>query len=348
MRRIWFRNLIHPPSFYPSHATRSSGSGTVPSSFSPMACLSRYTLAFWSTIPPSSRTCSTRRAMQHKKWLRDVLCSVSRTVARSLESFSSSYTMAAAGAFARSQYNSATSRPSTYSPFFNRKIPIVFRTLRSLTFLAVKYEVQHVIAEATARLEVVFPVRFEDKRVEWNALDTVVEDSPIRGLKLGDAVTAVCLARAIDAEEPPAFIVMALYFCCQIQPDHLLENPAEDDNLSRADLSACLFGSLALARSNSHTKNSIFDFSGDGVCSSKACRSARWRTIRAWTSDHVFSGTTALDSIKHWGETEVTESGSLCDRCDEKLHSMYDARRRDAFNQLGEIFGVPGWPLPDN
>lgn len=233
------------------------------------------------------------------------------------------------------------------SVFFNRKVPIAFARLRTLTLLAAKYKIRHVVAEATERLEVIFPVRFEDKRVEWNAFYTVVEDTPISALTVGDCVPAVCLARAINPTNPPAFIVMAFYFCCQLELAYPTDGADDIAALSARDLRACLAGVEALLTSNKDVKNSIFEFLGDTACASKGCRLARGRMIRSCALAGHFSSTAPLDRMQYWSEsTPVAARGTLCGLCDQKLRVMYDGRRVAAFNKLGKVFGIPGWPVP--
>lgn len=228
------------------------------------------------------------------------------------------------------------------SGFFDRTIPIDFMKLHRVTLLATKYRVAAVIDEAVARMEAIFPVVLDDKRLQWDSYFRT-DDTPISGMTGLRVIPAVALARAIDSENPPAFAAMALYFCTNVTMKALFDGHAamEPLRLPPDDLRLCLIGRETLVKRSQNVHSSIVDACPDDVdCQSMACRVAREDTFRFWATRGVLSSPLAL-SPTSW------DSGSLkklCKVCRPLITTMYEARRREAFNKLGEIFNVPSWP----
>lgn len=236
---------------------------------------------------------------------------------------------------------------SNYSEFFDRSKPIKFMKLRALALLAVKYRIEAVLKEAIARLEVVFPVEFVEARVQSESYYAELENTPIDEIDTATAILAVALARDIDEENPSAFTTMALYFCCQIMPDALFEAwPCDDEEepevvqLSPRDLRACVTGTQKLMEQMVKVRQSVLDVN-ETACATKACRRARHSVFREWTVNGTMLGRGApLDSID-WRAGPLK---TLCNVCRPAIVALYDERRKDAFNRLGETFGITSWP----
>ncbi|GJF00085.1 hypothetical protein PsYK624_163640 [Phanerochaete sordida] len=126
--------------------------------------------------------------------------------------------------------------------FFNWSKPMRFEYLQQVTLLAVEYEVQHIIDEAVARLQYVFPITFESSRLQQHSYTTKRADYPVQFSELGDVVDVVILARKINERNTPPFIVMARYYHCARLDTAGLYCPKDDDGvfLSYDDFLACV------------------------------------------------------------------------------------------------------------
>lgn len=234
------------------------------------------------------------------------------------------------------------------SGFFDRRKPIHFAKLHTLTLLACKYRIHSIINEAIERLEVVFPVVFDDKRVHYNSYYRHIQDTPIDGLEDDSCLAAVHLARAIDPEHPPAFITMALYFCCTLRIDVLFDacevGRGEDrTKLSQRDLRMCMLASQKLQELLVTVRSSVIDVSDVSPCGAKSCRAARQSLFVDWAADNDLARTTPLNTMP-WKSSAWKP---LCCDCLAALRAMYNKRREVAFTKLGEIFGIRDAPAEE-
>ena len=233
--------------------------------------------------------------------------------------------------------------------FFDWRKPIEFTDLRKITLIAVKYNVRHIIKEATARLEVPFPVFFDDVRVESSAYIGPREGYPVHCVP-DDCIGAVALARDIDAANPPAFIVMALYQCSQQTPEGLFEPVqygGEDIPLSRDDLMTCMSAPDRLLEASRKVKGPVLDALENPRCDSKICHDSLQRLVCDWVRDGKLPDFAPLNSCdalfkKH---AQKYPDEKLCGSCRTELKAAIDERRREVFNDLGKIFNIPGWPV---
>ncbi|EKM61831.1 uncharacterized protein PHACADRAFT_180864 [Phanerochaete carnosa HHB-10118-sp] len=233
--------------------------------------------------------------------------------------------------------------------FFDWRKPVDFTDLRRVTLTAVKYNVEHIIRETIARLEVPFPVIFDSTRVESSAYIGARPGYPVHCAP-DDCIGAVALARAINATHPPAFIVMALYQCSQQTPEGLFE-PVQYDGervpLPRDDLVTCVSTPDRLLEASRKVKSPVLDALESPRCAAQACHASLARLVCDWVREGKlpdFAPLNACDVLfqKH---AQKYPDCRLCDSCAAELMDAIDERRREVFDDLGKVFNVPGWPV---
>ena len=234
--------------------------------------------------------------------------------------------------------------------FFDWRKPIQFNELRRITMIAIKYKVEHIIKEAVARLEFLFPITFQSARLGAESYVGDVEGSPLHCPELGCCIGAAALARAIDSENPPPFIAMALYHCCQICPDQLFLPEVYDGEkvcLSHDDFVLCLQASRELVIADRGAKAPILDALDNPKCASKTCHAGLERLVSDWARKGGLGYDDPLSSsgrvfkahAKAWPDRKP------CYRCQGDLLKEIDERRQKVFNKLGKIFKIPTWPV---
>ncbi|GJF00093.1 hypothetical protein PsYK624_163720 [Phanerochaete sordida] len=210
--------------------------------------------------------------------------------------------------------------------FFNWNRPLRFEYLRQVTLLAVKYEIQHIIDEAVARLNYIFPSTFEESR-DRHCLEAVV------------------LARKIGASSPPPFIVTALYHCLALNIAALYYPAAAAAAarfLSLQDHLTCVRArdTLVAAAARARPLKSP-------VCAAPAaCRASMDVLVRSGVRAGLFADAAVLDAVcgALGVHAEHYPQHRLCGACSSVLVRDIDARRREVFAELGAVFGVKNWP----
>ncbi|GJE99746.1 hypothetical protein PsYK624_160170 [Phanerochaete sordida] len=233
--------------------------------------------------------------------------------------------------------------------FFDWRKPVEFSDLRRITLIAIKYNVQHVIKETIARLEVPFPVSFDSARVESSAYIGARAGYPVLCAP-DDCIGAVALARAINATHPPAFIVMALYQCSQQTPEGLFE-PVQYDGervpLPRDDLVTCVSAPDRLLEASRKVKAPVLDMLERPHCASMTCHASLTGLVCDWVRDGKLPDFAPLNACEGLFQKHAQKYPEcrLCDGCAATLMDAIDERRREVFDELGKIFNVPGWPV---
>lgn len=231
-----------------------------------------------------------------------------------------------------------------FSVYFDRKKPIPFQELRMLTLLALKYRVDHVVNEAIGRLEAVFPVAFQLDRLDDEFYCGTLPGLPVNGMDVGHCIRVAHLARAIDAQKPPGFIVMALYHCCQLAVTSLTEG-APTNRLTDADFRLCMAAVGELLDCNTDVKKCVTDTWRNPMCVCSDCAEAKEQLLVRWTRAGVLASTAPLDSIAHLTRGENHPFRQLCESCQSLLEATFDRERQVVFNRLGKLFGVERWPI---
>lgn len=239
------------------------------------------------------------------------------------------------------------------SAFFDRSTSIAFDKLCEVAHIAALYGVEHIIKEAVSRLEVVFPISWQASRILRDSYYVTSQGLPEPPVKreMDDCLAAVKLARAINSASPPAFIVMAFYFSCQLQLSDIAENVSDDPKhhatISRDDFKTCLGAVEKLLRANTRVKGTWFEIIKTLKCGLESCQRAKDALVCQWGEDGRFASTAALDPCPFIEEAIGTRRGenSLCATCTDALRTTYDARRAAVFNGLGKTFDIQSWPV---
>ncbi|GJF00091.1 hypothetical protein PsYK624_163700 [Phanerochaete sordida] len=232
--------------------------------------------------------------------------------------------------------------------FFDWKKPIEFPHLRKVTLVAIKYNVQHVIREVIARLGYMFPSSFEPSRLKLHHYENAQPWHPVRFSHVGEASTVVVLARAINQEEPPAFIFMALYHCLGMKADVLRHPDHQDEgwSLSHEDFVRCMLATDSLVAKCSTVRGCVVDALQKPLCSNESCRSGVQRLVCDWIQRGMFSDFDVLRSCDHELRKQAKKHPvhKLCKGCEKTFIRAIDAERREVFADLGKTFDIPNWP----
>lgn len=188
-----------------------------------------------------------------------------------------------------------------------------------------------------------FPITWLGDRVQSDSYCVIRQGSPglLVKCKEGDCLAAVKLARAIDPINPPPFIVMALYFCCQLRLADLAEKVS--DNLERhatistSDFKVCLVAVEKLLRANARVKSTLLEVIAKPACGSQPCQLAKQSLVCKWNEEGYFASTAALDACPSLG---VQGDDSVCQACQTTLKDTINSRRAAVFNGLAGIFGL--------
>ncbi|GJF00083.1 hypothetical protein PsYK624_163620 [Phanerochaete sordida] len=234
--------------------------------------------------------------------------------------------------------------------FFDWKKPIEFGKLRQITLVAIKYKVQHIIDEAAARLEHVFPTSFVPERLGVDSWVGVRPDYPVHFPHRDAAIIgAVLLARAIDKDNPPAFIATAMYHCASLVSRDLYSPcPTEDQlSLTYEDFLKCDYASGQLIRKCSWVRSPVADALQKPLCGGKACRKGLQRLVCDWIRSSAFSTSQPLSLFASTvipTYRDAAPDAQLCKLCAVALLETIAQRQREVFADLGNIFEVPNWP----
>ncbi|EKM61830.1 uncharacterized protein PHACADRAFT_24962 [Phanerochaete carnosa HHB-10118-sp] len=230
--------------------------------------------------------------------------------------------------------------------FFDWRKPIEFTDLRRITLVAIKYKVQHIIDEAVVRLEYLFPTSFDPDRLDSDFYIGVHEGHPVHCPEAANAIGVAALARAIDHENPPPFIVMALYRCTSFDAKTLLDLQSYDEQLASVDLSSCLGAITSLETAVRKVRGPVADALDKPMCSSKVCHSGMKSLVCEWIRSGMFSGPYPLSSCERGfrRHAEKHPNKKVCKSCEEGLIKAINERRRELFADLGKIFNISTWP----
>lgn len=120
--------------------------------------------------------------------------------------------------------------------------------------LGSKYQVDHVRGEVLSRLERCFPTKLES----WTPNLRMATKYPPLTIEPQDSIAVVNLARTYDL---PQLLPAALYMCCQLKPNQLVNGiyyakTGHTEHLSKGDLTLILEGQVKL--STASVKVSLF------------------------------------------------------------------------------------------
>ncbi|GJE99721.1 hypothetical protein PsYK624_159920 [Phanerochaete sordida] len=237
------------------------------------------------------------------------------------------------------------------SGFFDWRKPIEFVRLRRITLLALRYKIQHIVDEAIARLEHLFPTTFVPDRLSIHSYVGEKEGYPVTITDAEDAIAVVNLGRAIDSENPPAFIVTALYFCLALSVDDILNGVAfhgETAMLSPADRDLCLRQTDEVLRCNYVVRQPVVDALEKPLCSSKACEAALQSAVCHWIRIKAFTDHLPLEqlSLNLKVPSGAPAGRRICKPCETELLKAMEQQQRKVFEGLGAIFEISSWPTP--
>ncbi|GJE88566.1 BTB/POZ domain-containing protein [Phanerochaete sordida] len=236
------------------------------------------------------------------------------------------------------------------------RAPLDFAEFRLVTLLAVKYNVKHVLDEATERLEAYYP---SDTLWHWRAVKLAGEDASGRRfpkhlrIRQSDSIAVVQLADQLGL---PHLRPAALYECCRARDQEaLLRGVAyggETVRLSEDDVLLCLAAHQRLVQENTRILHALLDGFPNGAqpaaCATRgACRAAVARLAHRAVEQNIVARADPLDG---WydlvaGSTAKGYDDKVCARCQVALVRIVDERARAVWDKLGEIFHVYPWPL---
>ena len=159
----------------------------------------------------------------------------------------------------------------------------------------------------------------------------------------------MALARAIDHDNPPAFIASALYYCCQLSPhDILLGSVPYGKNvvqLERRDLAACMAGRALLLEADKAVRMPLLRAYTERLCRHDECIDGVRYMISDWVAEGRFARFTALRSSGAWFEehAERHPKRTLCHKCEGSIEDAIDEERKKVFRNLGRFLRLDGW-----
>lgn len=234
--------------------------------------------------------------------------------------------------------------------YMNHQIPIEFTNLRPVTLLALKYDIQDIVDDAVNRLKISFPAVVDDEAY-W--------DDPVEHTRHGpnscvrcedrDLVAVVGLAKALQC---PSVQVIALYHCCRLEAGVLFDGVTYPDDaqvhFSRDELRMCASATDRLYQHNTHVMNSLTEMYASPAdvpriipCrTSAACHKALGLLIAHGLQNAQFASPCALEHLDRW----IDENSGICFGCRAALKVVVNERREEAFDALGDLFGIEPWP----
>ena len=234
-----------------------------------------------------------------------------------------------------------------------KRPPIKYTTFRLVATAAVKYKVQEIIEEAIFRLSHVFPSCDIN---DWNPdlLSGGETPAPIN-LTDEDSIDVIRLARLLGA---PMLLPMAFYACCNISdPDCVAEGANYSDGkgpvrLSQEDMRTYLKGREELVEENSRVMKTFLEYINvaelrpASCTTSSRCRLAVQIIALAAMEDKLYYDPSPIDPIDGWLDNAhvAKPSSKPCRHCNKALLKIINARREEAWQKLGKIFGVESWP----
>lgn len=230
-----------------------------------------------------------------------------------------------------------------YSTWLDRQTVIGFPSFRSVTMLAVKYRVQHLIDSAVLRLRAAFPGTSLEDFID---LDLI---SPI-DMQAEDCLTVVWLARACGAPD----ILPRVFYRCADLPHSCLENALDgiasgsnDGVISPDDIKTLLLGRQHLLELNNDVMRVVLEANAGQIrgqhCPSKQQCSASLQKILLKCADNGFLyATDCLESftkrICEWAKDSPADY-SVCPSCMKAIRAAQDTRRAEVFEQIVKMFG---------
>ena len=232
--------------------------------------------------------------------------------------------------------------------FFDWKQPIAFKELRLMTLLAVKYRVERIITHAIACLEATFPTKFfPDHFTGFNYVDDTHQFLVL--CRRQDCIGAIALARAIDHDNPPAFIASTLYYCCQLSLHGTLLDvvPYSEDKvqLERRDLAACMTRRTLLLEADKGIRKPLLRAYDGPLCVDRDCINGVGLIMARWMATGRFARFTVLRSSGAWFAEHARRCPDwrLCYKCKESIENAIDEQRERVFRNLGRVFKIDGW-----
>ncbi|GJF00082.1 hypothetical protein PsYK624_163610 [Phanerochaete sordida] len=233
--------------------------------------------------------------------------------------------------------------------FTDWRKPLKLTALRRVTLLAVKYKIQHIIDEAIARLEYIFPTSFEPDRLVESFYMSTDKSHPVHFDQATDLIAVITLAREINPDTPPSFIAMALYHSVGLTAEMLLKPIKYDGDeimLSLADRVKCFEQLYLLATTNKTVKMPVVSAIKKPLCSSTTCHDGLVAVLSQWISNGELATFDPLGPCTYAFEKVADKHPNrrVCVACTAQLTKAIDDRRRILFASLGERFGISTWP----
>ncbi|GJE99751.1 hypothetical protein PsYK624_160220 [Phanerochaete sordida] len=212
------------------------------------------------------------------------------------------------------------------------------------------YKVQHVIDEAVARLEYCFPTTFQPDRLDFGCYLEASTESPVTFATLGDAIGVAALARAIDFDNPPPFLVMALYHCTAFDASSLLDpevyNDGDEARLTNKDLRICLDAEHRLLGYGGLIMSAVASAVEKPLCDSPTCRSSVQRLLCERVRDSFAMLAEPLRACSKILSDHAQQHPDkrICETCSAELLEDMEVARRIAFQHLDDVFSISTWP----
>ena len=220
---------------------------------------------------------------------------------------------------------------------FRHEFP--FTDLANCIRMAHKYDIQDLLQDCLKELERYFPTNLNS----WN--------SRLQCDPRSSAIEAVNLARLTGTS---SILPAALYSCCQLDGQELLQGRARADgvveNLSAEDLARCIDGKVKLCARFTQLVYGIFDVGEDESCKRGAgyCMHSlvSFRAHLLEKGGLQYKPTGTLLSWKSYVVQQNraykgTARGSACTTCINSLCKRERELRRELWDELPELMGLP-------
>ncbi|GJE99724.1 hypothetical protein PsYK624_159950 [Phanerochaete sordida] len=237
------------------------------------------------------------------------------------------------------------------SGFFDWKKSIELFHLREITLLALRYKIQHIVDEAVARLEHLFPTTFTPDRLGVNSFIEGIEDFPVSIVDVEHLVAVIDLARRIDSENPPAFIATALYHCVNLNVRYLFDVIPFDGGavaLSPADRDLCLAKADSMLLYGYVVRQPVTGALEKPLCPNKTCHAALQSVVCKWIRTKAFMDYCPLAAVSVDLEQPSPDhpDRKICKGCKTGLQDAIEQQQRQVFEGLGKLFKISTWPAP--
>lgn len=216
-----------------------------------------------------------------------------------------------------------------------RAEPIDFRDVANCIKLAHKYDIQDVLDASLAELQLYFPKDF----APW---DTSTACSDI------EAISAVQLARLTST---PSVLPSALYVCCLLPVNELLQGNVRDDGvvdtLSTEDLSRCIQGKARLCTRMVQITHDLFAPANNPNCTSlktgcdaviAAISQREVHALKQGDGAVLERWTDIID--RHCENRHPKPQLPLCRSCIDFLKARQNGIRAQVWSELPKIFDL--------